>query len=429
MLKSFVAPASRAGTVMSTAAEADRSTPPTGDAPPPFCIRRVRLVNYKSFESCDVSLGPLTVLVGRNGAGKSNFLDALAFVGGLSSRSIWDVMDEHGGLLTLLHRTTTTDRMFSVEVTADFFDANTAGVEEVGYRFEYDARLVGPPDRVGETFWLQRGAGKRIFRRSGTPVGSDFGPGDVCMEQVQVSSGYSLLGVATEVAIRQFRTSLRRIRRYSIQPDALRLPQRPGAPTFLKRDGSNAATVYRFLRESGSWRAGRLLSYLQAVVPQVADIRVTGDDYERLEFLWRAGAGDGTWFPAAAMSDGTLRAFGVLLAALQTTESEGDPSVILLEEPEAGLHPAAVRALVDALDEASLRVQVILTTHSPDLLDAEGVTPERVRVVEARDGATVAGPVDEAGAEIVRDHLNTLGGLERDDRLEPGLSAGAGREA
>jgi hypothetical protein len=80
-----------------------------------------------------------------------------------------------------------------------------------------------------------------------------------------------------------------------------------------------------------------------------------------------------------------------------------------------------MRALVDALDEATLRTQILLTTHSVELLDNPTIRPENVRVVEMIDGKTVIGPVDEAGVEIVRRKLSTLGGLERDNLLEPDL--------
>lgn len=72
-----------------------------------------------------------------------------------------------------------------------------------------------------------------------------------------------------------------------------------------------------------------------------------------------------------------------------------------------------------AMDEATLRTQILLTTHSPDLLDAVEVKPANVRVVQLIDGQTVIGPVDEASVSIVRDHLSTLGGLERERQLEP----------
>ena len=78
-----------------------------------------------------------------------------------------------------------------------------------------------------------------------------------------------------------------------------------------------------------------------------------------------------------------------------------------------------MRALVDALDEATLRTQVLLTTHSADMLDNPTINPENVRVVQMIDGRTVIAPVDAASVDIVRRDLNTLGGLERDNLLEP----------
>ena len=78
-----------------------------------------------------------------------------------------------------------------------------------------------------------------------------------------------------------------------------------------------------------------------------------------------------------------------------------------------------MRALVDALDEATLRTQILLTTHSAEMLDNPTIKPENIRVVQMIDGRTVIAPVDAASVEIVRRNLNTLGGLERDNQLEP----------
>lgn len=96
----------------------------------------------------------------------------------------------------------------------------------------------------------------------------------------------------------------------------------------------------------------------------------------------------------------------------------GPPSLVAIEEPETSLHPAAMHALVDALDEATGRTQILLTTHSSELLDNPTIRPENVRVVEMVDGETVITPVDDASVEIVKRGLNTLGGLEREDRLQ-----------
>jgi predicted ATPase len=105
------------------------------------------------------------------------------------------------------------------------------------------------------------------------------------------------------------------------------------------------------------------------------------------------------------------------MAAFQIVLPYGHPSLVGIEEPETALHPGAMRALVEALGEATTRTQVLLTTHSPDLLDAAPVRPENIRVVEMVDGQTMITPVDEASLEIVRRNLDTLGGLERQDQL------------
>ena len=144
--------------------------------------------------------------------------------------------------------------------------------------------------------------------------------------------------------------------------------------------------------------------------------------YETLRFrVAHNGQGEPLEFSASSMSDGTLRAFAALVAVFQQAPPHGSPSLVAIEEPETALHPAAMRALVAALDEATLRTQILLTTHSPDLLDAIEVKPANVRVVQMIDGKTVIGPVDEAGVEIVRRQLDTLGGLERQNQLEPDL--------
>jgi predicted ATPase len=420
---------------MATApSQAQPVEPAVTDPPPPFWIKRVRLRNYKSIGFCDVSLEPMTVLVGRNGAGKSNFLDALAFVGELSHRDIRDVINDHGGD-GLLNQAIECESC-EIKVTVSFRGGEMLGTPEVKadrsefeYTFRYFPKRAKWSDRIEEMIVCDSTGGVELFDGETRYVGDWQWPDDRLPPGPSV--GYSLL--TTQGPYLDFlRKGLRGLRRYNIQPDALRPRTRRGPATFLKREGGNAATVYRYLAESGSWRFERLQRYLEAVVPQLRGVVPRGtEDEDGLDFLWWTGevtawpemprAGDPRikTFSAARMSDGTLRAFGVLLAALQTAELEGDPSVILLEEPEAGLHPTAARALVAALDEATLRVQVVMTTHSPEVLATPEITPAKVRVVDARGGQTIVGPVDEASLEIVARKLSTLGDLERENQLEP----------
>ena len=86
-------------------------------SPVPF-ISRVRIKNYKSIASCDVRLGPLTILVGPNGSGKSNFLDALAFTTRALETTPEEAIDERGGLGEILRRVPTQVGSFSIEIEA-----------------------------------------------------------------------------------------------------------------------------------------------------------------------------------------------------------------------------------------------------------------------------------------------------------------------
>ena len=83
--------------------------------PVPF-ISRVRLKNYKSIAECDVSLGPLTILVGPNGSGKSNFLDALALLARALSTTPQEAVSERGGLGEILRRVPETADSFGISV-------------------------------------------------------------------------------------------------------------------------------------------------------------------------------------------------------------------------------------------------------------------------------------------------------------------------
>jgi predicted ATPase len=190
----------------------------------------------------------------------------------------------------------------------------------------------------------------------------------------------------------------------------------------LKRDGRNLARAIEGLKEIENRDVDRVKAYLRAIVPEIEGFEVfTLGDFETIRFQVRSRLERAPLnLYAASMSDGTLRALATLIAAFQIHLPIG-PAVIAIEEPETALHPAAMRALVAALDEATLRTQILITTHSPDLLDAEAVKPENVRVVEWRDGSTVITPLDKASVSIVRDDLNTLGGLERDRQLGPNL--------
>lgn len=160
--------------------------------------------------------------------------------------------------------------------------------------------------------------------------------------------------------------------------------------------------------------------YLQTIVPMVYGVeRKQIGPLETLEFRQDMAGSKHPWrFPAQNMSDGTLRALGVLTALFQGNR-DASPLLIGIEEPETALHPAASAALRAALVKAAEHTQVIVTSHSPDLLDDRTIDPDRFLAVVSEGGETQIGPLDEASRSIMRDQLFSPGELLRLNQLEP----------
>jgi hypothetical protein len=213
--------------------------------------------------------------------------------------------------------------------------------------------------------------------------------------------------------------ALSRMGFYNLNPDAMRELQPPDSSHLLKRDGSNLASALARLENRPEWKQ-RLMDYLARVVPGVVGVehKVFGPR-ETVEFRQQVqGAKDAWRFVAQNMSDGTLRALGILLA-LQQTGNGAPIRLIGIEEPETALHPAAVGVLLDSLRDAATRLQVIATSHSADLLDDKTLPDQAILAVVAEGNSTRIGPLDEVGRQALRDRLYTAGELLRMNQLNP----------
>jgi predicted ATPase len=209
---------------------------------------------------------------------------------------------------------------------------------------------------------------------------------------------------------------------YNLNPDRIRELQSPDPGQLLMRDGANIASVLDRLATSSKRTRKRIEEYLEKVVPGIVgvDSRIIGPK-ETLEFRQRvAGAKDPWRFLAASMSDGTLRALGILVAIFQSATGDSPQiRLVAIEEPEIALHPAAAGILLDGLNDASRRTQLLVTSHSPDLLDDESLDPESILAVLSADNSTQIGPLDEAGRSALHKKLYTPGELLRMNQLAP----------
>ena len=209
------------------------------------------------------------------------------------------------------------------------------------------------------------------------------------------------------------------MRVYSIEPAKLREMQDPDSGIALRSDGSNAASVLQELTTRGADAAvtrQEIHDFLEAIVPETKSVKPKKHGNKLSMSFSQQWSGDKKLsFDAFSMSDGTLRSLGLILAVFQ----KPSPSVLVIEEPEATIHPGALGALLDLIRRASKTMQVLVTTHSPDLLDAKWITDDNLRIVSWQEGASHVLLPSEATREAMRGHLMGAGELLRSNALHP----------
>ena len=377
-------------------------------------IRRVVLRNYKSIGHCDVRLSPLTYLVGQNGAGKSNFLDALHFVRDALAGSLESALNERGGINEVRRRSSDHPTHFGIRLEFQLRDGRDGW-----YAFDIDAMAGGGYEIQNEECVIA-GIGKGPFFRINKGTLRDSS--ETTFPAI-TADRLALVAASGFTAFRPVFDALTAMGFYNLNPRLMRELQKPQEGKLLKPFGDNIASVIGHLERVAPERMNTIREYLQAVVPMVHGVeRKSIGPMETLEFRQEMAGARHPWkFYAQNMSDGTLRALGVMTALLQSNVDHS-PSVIGIEEPETALHPAASAALREVLVQAARHTQVLVTSHSPDLLDDPDIDADSILAVVSEGGETRIAPLDEASRQMLRDHLFSAGELLRMNQLAPDRS-------
>lgn len=395
-----------------------------GPMPMPW-LERVRVVNYRSIARVDVGLSPLTVLIGPNAAGKSNFLDAIRFLSDALATTPYQAVDARGGLGEVLRRIPEPQDTLSVEVDVvvpwgpapDQWARGSYGFE-LGRTSRRGQRLLEVVrescslawrDKV-ESFVVERGR----VRHPGMPADG----GILESDRLYLPTAAALPNLVPLFA------RLRSMAFYALDVAALRRPEPETEGAVLGPDGHHLPDVLGQLAAEDPAAKRRLDDYVAAIVPGIlgVDRAYAGGGYVAVEERQEVASGEAL-FGGEALSEGTLRAAGVLAALFQPWVRSGLVSLVGIEEPELGLHPAAAGVLFDALTEAAEYVQVIATSQSADLLDRDEVDPAAVRAVVSTGGLTTIGRLDDASLRVLGDHRVTLGELMRANQVTPGQVA------
>jgi predicted ATPase len=334
-------------------------------------ITHLGLSNWRNFPRVDVDLAGRTFLVGPNAAGKSNFLDAIRFlhdivaVGG----GFEDAVRKRGGVSAV--RSLAARRYPDVGVTVHLGTTAEPTAWEYELSFAQDNR-----QRPYLKKEIVREHGEvRLIRPEKEDTADPARLSQTFLEQVNVNRPFR--------AVADF---LRTIRYLHIVPQLVREPDRSVGRTNDPYGGDFIEQIARTPGPTRNARLRRILEALTIAVPQLQKLELDqdarGTHHLRGQYVhWRA---QGAWQSEADFSDGTLRLMGLLWALLE----RGGP--LLLEEPELSLHPAVVRYIPQMLGRMQSRAgrQVLVSTHSPELLQDEGIGLNEVLLLMPQDEGT-----------------------------------------
>jgi predicted ATPase len=327
-------------------------------------LDRIEIAGYRSIRALELELNALNVMIGANGSGKSNLIGALGLLGELVDRRLQVHVARQGGANALMH--------FGQKRTKQLRISARLGEIEYEVELEPGARdtLVFASERAfisldesaseGEDFVRLR----REYKESGLEDVATERPHGPSSQVLKAMRGWRVFQFHDTSATAEIKL------KHSIQDNRT-----------LRSDGGNLAALLHGLRH-GSPRCYReIVDTVQMIAPFFDDFVLEPDaaNPDMIQLEWRHRT-DPSYFGAHSLSDGTLRFMCLATLLLQPTK----PSLIVIDEPELGLHPAAIVQLAELLRVVSRESQIIVATQSVTLLDQ--FAAEDVIVVERDNG-------------------------------------------
>lgn len=327
-------------------------------------LREIKIQGYKSIKEASVPIKDLNILIGQNGAGKSNFIQVFNFLKNLIDQRLQQSVLMAGGANSLLYQglKVTPKLRLSIDLFPNFYDVillpnqlSTLFIEgeNVGY--------ISEPQKHDRASW------KSItdFSNESSLKNSNHKYSQYTYKTLSSWNLYHFHDTSPQAKVKQFSKV------YDVER--------------LHNDAGNLAAFLLKLSTSHPEHYDRIKKQIRLVLPQFDDFYLvkTGNDNMDVMLLWKANDSDHILGPNA-LSDGSLR-FICLTVLLMQPEL---PRLILIDEPELGLHPVAIMYLAAMLRRASKTSQVIVSTQSVSLVNE--FEPEDIVVVDhnRNDGTT-----------------------------------------
>ena len=356
-------------------------------------ISHVTAHNWRNFKNLDVAVADRLLIVGPNAAGKSNLLDLFRFLGDISRKGggLAAALEARGGLSRARCLFARNNHKGELAIMVDLRD----GEDEWRYELAIKGKKGGHNHPIVVREIVTRN-GSELLSRPDT--NDDRDPDQLTQTHLeQISANREFRPIAEYFA---------KVNYFHLVPQMIRYPQAGGASPRAFGSSMIADMNATPVRTRQAWFR-RIERALQSAVPGFETLRLEVDKAGQPHLIagyrnWRRNPSEQN---ETDFSDGTLRLIGLLWTIISSPANGG---VLLLEEPELSLNAAVVQKLASllAMAQRGTSMQVILSTHSPELLDDEGIRPGEVLVLQVTSDATVANQLSEiaeAEAQISAD--------------------------
>jgi len=399
-------------------------------------IKKIKVINFKSFGNLEIELGNFNVLIGPNAAGKSNFVHIFEFLRDIVSSGLNNAVSMQGGVEYLRNISIGSSERLSINVvsTQEFGllarrlreNLIETKIYETIYEFALKFNKRGSGFRIAEDKLIQKckfvrldrpgkkikeilGDGEIIIFRTNGKVKIDLNiPKRVPLKKEDIFPPFlpeeklpnrTLLFETSYFLIWLLEGIFRDISIYDFDP---KLPKKATPITGkaeLEEDGSNLSIILKNITENKEKRR-KLFNLVKDLLPFVENLDVEKFADKSLLFKLQETYFKNQYLPASLISDGTINITALIIALY----FEKKPLVII-EEPERNIHPYLISKVVDMMKDASQKKQIIVTTHNPEIVKYAGLDNILLVSRDKNGFSKISRPIDKEEIRTFLEHI------------------------
>lgn len=329
-------------------------------------LNSLTIKNYKSITTISIKdLSNFSIFAGANGVGKSNIFEAIEFFKSLIELGASSAVKKYGGYDNIHSRKMRNQnaRKFSFEIDIELSRR---------YIFKFDVFALDKEPYLKESFSVD---GIVIAKRDKDSI-------IIHKKEISlsVSKEQTILNLIADES-KEFLAFIKAIQRYTIDPILAREPDDFTSDIVLDKDASNITTVLSNIEKNDPNAVVEIIETMQLLVPNLENIAIKKEKFTNKMVSTFKENGSRDTFPSRLVSDGTIYALSIL--AIIYSNNNG---IIMIEEPERGLHPKSISELVDFFREKSDTFPILINTHNEAII--KKAKPEELFIVNKKNGKT-----------------------------------------